>query len=437
MGQKFHFVCRNCGQKIDGFEQWFGNGQKCHSCGDNKIHTVYSTDKNKLRDLVNTNEKLDSLWHYFDFLPLNDRKNIVSDSEGVSPIRRWEFLEKFAKDKYGLNLEVYVNRNDYSPATGTFKDKGGTLGASVMKEQGIKEYVVASTGNTANAFALYMAKAGVSATIFVPQDALKENFVHIGALGQKIYKVKGDYTYAKKVAADYAKKHGILISIGNLDPLRLEAKKTTTFEIIRQLGKMPDVYVQAVSGGTAPLAIEKAFHDFEETGILGRMPRMLFAQGHYCAPQVEAWTKAKAAGFPEGYENDYPIYENPKTLVPTIATGNPGLYPFLARLVKRSGGDYFSVKEELAVDLGRLVAYERAIKIGPASAIGVLGFFEALKNNSIKDGESVIINIGEGVGRALSFVEDMSYTMEEINSVDDTKRFDRKRYKDFVWKPFM
>jgi len=437
MEKKFHFICRNCGKRIDSFGQWFGNGQKCPSCGENKIYTVYSTDKNKLKDLVNTSKKPDSLWHYFDFLPLDNPKNIISDGEGISPIRRWEFLEKFAKDKYSLNLEVYVNRNDYSPATGTFKDKGGSLAASVMKEQGIKEYVVASTGNTANSFAQYLAKAGISATIFVPHDALPENFMHIGALGQKVYIVKGDYAYAKKVAADYAKKHNILISIGNLDPLRLEAKKTTTFEIIRQLGKMPDVYIQAVSGGTAPLAVEKAFHDFGQNSVLGKIPKMLFVQGHYCAPQVEAWNNAKKNGFPQGWENDFPIYENPKVLVPTIATGKPGLFPYLGRLVKRTDGDYFSIKEELAVDMGRLIAFEKGIKVGPASAIGVLGFFEALKHKSLKDGESIFINMGEGVGRALSFVKDMAYTLEKINSVDDTKRFDRNKYKDFVWKPFL
>lgn len=437
MGKKFHFVCQTCGEKIEGFEEWFANQQKCPKCGGSKIHTVYSTDKERLKELVEDCKKPDSLWHYFDFLPLNDRKNIVSDGEGVSPIRRWEFLERFAKDKYGLNLQVHVNRNDYSPATGTFKDKGGTLAASVLKEQGIKEYVVVSTGNTANAFAQYLAKAGISATVFMPQDAVRENFVHIGSMGQKVYIVKGDYAYAKKVAAEYAKSNNILITLGNLDPLRLEAKKTTTFEIIRQLKKMPDVYIQAVSGGTAPLAVEKAFADFEETGILGKMPRMLFAQGSYCDPQVVAWKKAQANNFPEGWEHDYPIFENPKTLVPTIATGNPGLFPLLGRLVKRTGGDYFSIKEELAVDMGRLIAYEKAVKVGPASAIGILGFFEALKNNAIKDGESVVINMGEGVRRSLSFVEELSYTIEEITSANEATRFDRDKYHDFVWKPFM
>ncbi len=436
MGQKFHFVCRTCGYEINDFDEWFSHGQTCPKCGDNKIYTVYHTDKSKLKELIETDRKPDSLWHYFDFLPLNNRENIVSDGEGVAPIRRWKFLEDFAKDKYNLNVEVYVNRNDYSPATGTFKDKGASLAASVLKEHGIKEYVVASTGNTANAFAQYLAKAGISAVIFMPQDALRENFVHIGMLGQKVYIVKGDYAAAKKVAAEYAKEHNILISIGNLDPLRLEAKKTTAFEIMRQLKKMPDVYIQAVSGGTAPLALEKAFHDFGDTGLLGKMPRMIFVQGNYCAPQVEAWEKAKKNGFPEGWEYDYPVYENPKTLVPTIATGNPTLFPFLGRLVKRTGGEYFAIKEEHAVEMARLVAFEKAIKIGPASAIGILGFFKALKHGAIKDGESVFINMGEGVRRAISFVEEVSYTIEEITSAKECSRFDRNKYKDFVWRLF-
>ncbi len=437
MAQKYHFECLNCGHEITDFKEWFAHDQSCPVCGKREVYTVYHTDKNRIKDLVQTDKNPTSLWHYFDFLPLENKENIISDGEGVSPIRRWKFLENYAREKYGLNLQVFVNRNDYSPATGTFKDKGASLAASVLKEHGIKEYVVASTGNTANAFAQYLAKAGISASIFVPQDSLRENFVHIGTLGQKVYVVKGDYAYAKKVAADYAEKHGILISIGNMDPLRLEAKKTTAFEIIRQLGFMPDVYIQAISGGTSPLALEKAFHDFGDMGILGDIPRMIFIQGDHCAPQVEAWNKAKAEGFPEGWEYDYPVIENPKTLVPTLATGNPTLYPRLARLVKRTGGEYFAVKEEMTIDMARLVAYEVAVKIGPASAVGLLGFFEALKNSALKDGESVFINIGEGVRRAISFLEEVSYTTEQIVSVDDTKRFDRCKYRDFVWQPFL
>jgi threonine synthase len=367
---------------------------------------------------------------------LDDKKNIVTDGEGVSPIERWDFFEDYAKRKYDLNLTVYVNRNDKSFATGTFKDKGGALAAAVLKEHGIKEYVVASTGNTASAFAHYLAKAGISCSIFVPENALQDSEAHIGSYGQKLFRVKGDYAYAKKVAADYAKKYGILITGGNLDPLRLEAKKTQVFEILRILGKMPDVYIQALSGGTGPFAVEKAFFDLEGTGILNQLPRFLLCQGDRCAPMAHAWEKAKANGFPAGYEKEYPIYENPEVLIPTIATGHPGMYPLMAPLVRRSGGEIFPVDEAMAVDMARLVAYERVIKIGPASGAGLLGFFEALKRGLIKDGETVFINMGESANRALNFMQEVAYTTEIISTVDECKRFDRTQYKTKVWEPF-
>ncbi len=191
MKKKFYFQCRTCGHTIGSFAEWFALGQKCSQCGESKINTIYLTPENKLKDLINKNERPDSLWHYFDFLPLNNRKNIISDGEGISPIHRWEFMEEYAYCKYKLNLKVYINRNDYSPATGTFKDKGGSLAASVLKENGIKEYVVASTGNTANAFVNTFGKktGNFLRTIFYcHKDGFWEkNFIHHKVLwGQKV-----------------------------------------------------------------------------------------------------------------------------------------------------------------------------------------------------------------------------------------------------------
>lgn len=436
MGKKFHFECRTCGEKIDGFKEWFANNQACPKCGDHKINTVYHTDKEKIKELMGKDAKPESLWHYFDFLPLENKENIVTDGEGVAPIERWAFFEDYAKRKYNLDLEVFVNRNDKSFATGTFKDKGGALAASVLKEHGIKEYVVASTGNTATAFAHYLAKAGVSCAIFMPQDAFSDSMAHISTYGQKIFHVQGDYAYAKKVAADYAKKHNVLMTGGNLDPLRLEAKKTQVFEMMRLMGKTPDVYIQALSGGTGPFAVEKAFDDFEELDIFGKLPRFLLSQGDRCAPMADAWEKAKSTNYAEGWEKDYPIYENPEVLIPTIATGNPGMYPLMGPLVKKSGGEIFAVHEELALDMIRLIAYERVIKVGPASAAGLLGFFEALKRGLIKNGETVFINMGEGANRAYDYMHQAAYTISKVNSVDDCEHFDRSKNKEKVWAPF-
>jgi len=212
MSQKFHFQCRNCGTIINGFKEWFASNQACPKCQKSNIYTIYSTDKEKIKALISKDAKPESLWHYFDFLPLNNKENIITEGEGAVPIERWEFLEDYAQRKYKLNLKVWVGRNDKSFATGTFKDKGGAMAASVLKEEGINEYVVVSTGNTATAFAHYMSRAGVSLSVFLPENALHDSVAHIGTYGQKVFSVKGDYAKAKQVAADYAKKNGLLIN---------------------------------------------------------------------------------------------------------------------------------------------------------------------------------------------------------------------------------
>ncbi len=51
----------------------------------------------------------------------------------------------------------------------------------------------------------------------------------------------------------------------------------------------------------------------------------------------------------------------------------------MAPLVRKAGGEIFEIKEEMAIDIARLVAYEIVIKIGPASAASLAGLFESLK----------------------------------------------------------
>jgi len=49
----------------------------------------------------------------------------------------------------------------------------------------------------------------------------------------------GDYAKAKEIAAGYAAAHNIPISAGNIDPIRVEAKKTMVFEWLRQIDQIP------------------------------------------------------------------------------------------------------------------------------------------------------------------------------------------------------
>jgi len=434
MKNKFHLHCTQCGYDIPDFKEWFTHMQQCSKCGCNIVDVEYSRDYSEIKELINSKaDAPKNLWHYFDFLPLNNPENMISRGEGVIPVEQWDFLAKYAKEAYGLDIKVNVYRNDLNPGTGTFKDVAAAVASSVLKENGVKEFCIASTGNIANAYSHYLAEAGISIAVFVPEDALIANQAEVNSYGQKLFKVKGDYAAAKEVCAAYSKKYGILMSGGNVDPMRVEGKKTMVFEWLRQLGEVPNVYVQALSGGTGPIAIEKAFRDLKGLGLVDKTPRYIMVQASGCAPMTHGWEKAKEDEFPEGWLNDYPIYENPKTKVPTLATGKPGTYPIIANIVKKSNGEIIEFNEANLVDIARLIAFETTVRIGPAAAIGVGGFFESLQKGIIKNGDNVLVNVGEGVRRSPDFVEEMIYTTEYVSSVEECERFDREQYREQLW----
>lgn len=402
MNSKYKLVCTKCGKVIEDFSTWFKMNQQC-DCGCKRADVVYSADYHKIEELTKPEHHPNNFYHYFDFLPLMDEKNIVSFNEGAIPIEEWDFLEKYARENHGIDCKVMVYRNDQNGGTNTFKDIAASLAASIFKENGVKEFCVASTGNTATAYSRYLAAAGVKFTVFVPNDVCPDTVEAIRSYGQNVVISEGNYGAAKKEAADFHQNNHVLMSAGNIDPIRVEGKKTMVFEYLRQLGKMPDVYIQAVAGGTGPIALDKGVRDMQTTYPEIKLPRMLLIQQDTCDPMVQGWNNAVAKGFPEGYENDYPVIADPKTIVSILSTGNPGMFPIVAPIVKKSGGTFLQVKESELAKYGKLVKKERGIYLGPASIVCLEGFFKALECGQIHNGETVVLNTGEGAARASFF----------------------------------
>ncbi|MDD3280307.1 MAG: pyridoxal-phosphate dependent enzyme [Bacteroidales bacterium] len=400
---KYQLVCVKCKSIIPDFAEWFSYNQTCPKCGIKHAEIEYDVDYTSLKKLYNTQPN--NFFHYFDFLPIIKKENIVTFNEGSIPIESWSFLKEYAKKHHNIDCEVVVYRNDLNGGTQTFKDVAAALAASIFKENGIKEYCVASTGNTATAYSKYLAAAGICFTVFVPEIVDNETVEEIKSHKQNIHIAKGDYVFAKKMAADFHAEHKVLMSAGNIDPIRVEAKRTMVFEFMRQMGKMPDVYIQAVSGGTGPIAIDKGVREIEKIYPEVLLPRMLLVQQDNCDPMVQGWEIAKKNNFPEGYEKHYPIIDNPQTMVSILSTGNPGMFPVVAPIVKKSKGTFLRIKEDELTHFARIVRDEKQILLGPASIVCLAGFYQALKEDQIKNGETVLINIGESAIRSSNFIK--------------------------------
>jgi len=103
-------------------------------------------------------------------------------------------------------------------------------------------------------------------------------------------------------------------------------------------------------------------------------------------------------------------------------------------LAKKTNGDILEIQESKIVDITRYIAYEAVVAMGPAAAVAALGYIEALKTNNIKNGDVVLVNIGEGMRRAPELLLEMNYTEQRVNSVDDCERFDRKSLREELEK---
>ncbi len=402
---KYQLVCKKCGRVIGDFRTWFENDQKC-SCGSTYAEVEY--ENKALPDFSKLSKNSEDYQHlYFDYLPIEKPENIVSYGEGLVPIERWENLEENARE-HGVNCEVYVCRNDLNGGSGTFKDISAALAASVLKENGIMKYCLASTGNAGVSFATYLAKAGIKFHEFAPSFIDEDSVKAIKKVGQDITVSDSGYGAAKTEAADFHKANHVLISGGNTDPLRIESKRTLVFECLRQIGKMPTVYMQAVAGGTSPLAFEKGFNDLQKSGRKDlTLPRMLLVQQDECDPMVSAWEKAKANSFPQDWEHNYEAKKDLKTNIGILTAANPGNYPLVAPLVRKSGGDFLRVKESELPKFGKEMLQQKGVLLGPASMVCYVGFFKALEEGKLHDGDCVLLNTGESCERAAWFKKEV------------------------------
>ena len=108
---------------------------------------------------------------------------------------------------------IYIKDERQGP-TGSFKDRQATIAISAMKEAGIREAVVASTGNVAIAYSAYSARAGIKLWVFVTSSVPSEKMREVALYGSEVIKVAGTYDEAKHIAAEFAANKGLFLDRG-------------------------------------------------------------------------------------------------------------------------------------------------------------------------------------------------------------------------------
>ncbi|MEK7276867.1 MAG: pyridoxal-phosphate dependent enzyme [Chloroflexota bacterium] len=408
----FSLECLDCGQRAAGIAPG-----KCPNCGSEWQQARY--DYPSIAAAVESvwPNRPFNLWRYRDLLPIRDSQNIVSLGEGGSPLI------------HGYNLSLMLGRpniyfkDERQGPTGSFKDRQAALAVSAMKESGITEAVVASTGNVAISYSAYCARAGIKLWAFltsmVPPDKMRE----VALYGTQVIKVTGTYDRAKEVAAEFAAQRNLYYDRGARNIAALESMKTIAFELAEQLPRIiasptatlrpttarwraPDWYIQSVSGGLGPLGVAKGFWELNQLGLIDRVPKIAVIQVEGCAPMVNS--------FRAGLETAEPV-PVPRTHIATLSTGQPGrAYTLLRKQLLRFGGIMESVTDEEAFRAMHVAAKMEGLAIEPAAAVAFAGLFKLVRASVIGRDEVVVVNatghtipverevLGEGWSKILS-----------------------------------
>ena len=105
-----------------------------------------------------------SLWRYHELLPLARPEAIVSLGELVTPLVE---LPRLGDD---MRLPRLVMKDEGLLPTGSFKARGAAVGISRARELGVTHLAMPTNGNAGAAWALYAARAGIQATIAMPEE---------------------------------------------------------------------------------------------------------------------------------------------------------------------------------------------------------------------------------------------------------------------------
>ena len=334
------------------------------------------------------------MWRYWELLPLLDQKHIVSMGEGWTPLLRAENLGSMLGHR-----QIFFKDERQGP-TASFKDRQASLAISVMKENDIKEAVVASTGNVAISYSAYCARSGIKLWAFLDSNVPHEKMREVTLYGTEVIKVSSNYDTTKQVAAQFAAPRNLFLDKGIKSMAAREAMKTVAFEIAEQLGRhvsggagpgreapgwvAPDWYIQAVSGGMGPIGVWRGFKELYEMGFIDKVPQLGIIQTAGCAPMVNS--------FEQGLEISE-IVHNPTSVINVLATGNPGpAYPYLRQLVLTSGGAFVKVDDQTSFKAMRVMAQLEGLSMEPAAAVACAGLIKMIQEQIIKADETVVVN---------------------------------------------
>ncbi|HJO08622.1 MAG TPA: threonine synthase [Verrucomicrobiota bacterium] len=327
-------------------------------------------------DTKSTNAWQGVIRRYAKHLPVDDSTPVVSLLEGNTPLIRADRLSR----EIGGDIKLHLKYEGLNP-TASFKDRGMTMAVTKAKERGAEVVICASTGNTSASAAAYAARAGLKCAVVLPKGKIA-----LGKLAQALMHgattiaIEGNFDDALRIVRDLGKT-GQAEVVNSINPVRIEGQKTAAFEVVDQLGQVPDIHCLPVGNAGNITAYWKGYNEYHDAGLAKTLPRMFGFQAANAAPLVEG----------------RPV-ENPQTVATAIRIGNPASWDGAMNALKESNGHITKVTDEEILAAYKLAARTEGVFAEPASAASLAGLIHCVQNGLIPEGSRVVATLtGHGL----------------------------------------
>jgi len=333
----------------------------------------------ELRDLFASRRggvgRLDAsgVWRFRE-LVLPGASDAVTHPEGNTPllvrasVSRWVGLE-----------ELSLKHEGHNP-TGSFKDRGMTVGVTQARRLEARAIACASTGNTSASLASYGALAAIPALVFVPSGQVAAGkLAQTLAYGARTLVVRGDFDACFSLALEASEKLNVYL-LNSVNPFRLEGQKTILFEALEQLGWDPPDWVVLPAGNLGNTsAFGKALVEALEAGLISRLPRLAAVQAEGANPFARA--------FREGFARRHRVQA--ETAATAIRIGDPASHDRAVEAIRATNGVVTDVTDEEILEAKAVVDASGA-GCEPASAASVAGARKLVAEGVIERGARVV-----------------------------------------------
>jgi threonine dehydratase len=194
---------------------------------------------------------------------LDQARRRLKDVAQATPMFRSGTLERI------LGTELWLKPENLQK-TGSFKVRGAyNRIAALHPEEAVRGVIAASAGNHGQALAWAASRAGVRATIVMPETAAIAKIDATRSYGQDVVLAGVDYQEAHRAAEELRERSGALFVDAYDDPFVIAGQGTIGLEIVEEC--QPDVVLVPVGGGGLiagiALALEARLPGVELIGV--------------------------------------------------------------------------------------------------------------------------------------------------------------------------